>query len=116
VTVLHEEFKLFLVSCIESLSHVGELYLLSFNALPGGMANADGSYSWGIGSLRLTTTDRSFIDSWANWNFEGYEGLAETASGVEQYRKSYPEYHDLMLTMDSLSRQRGCGRAHLARA
>jgi hypothetical protein len=87
------------------------MLLLSLDALPGGTVDASGRFTWGIGSLRVTATDRSFIDSWATWNFEGYEGLSESASGREQYRKSYPEYHDVVQTMADIGRQRGCGRA-----
>ncbi|WP_334142437.1 hypothetical protein [Rhabdothermincola sp.] len=46
------------------------------------------------------TKDDSFIDSWARWNFSGYEGKA-----------AYPEYHDIVQTMADLGRERGCGRA-----
>jgi hypothetical protein len=87
------------------------MLLVSLAALPGMTTAAGGGLTWGIGSLGFTTTDRSFIDSWAAWNFEGYEGLTESASGVESYRKSYPEYHDIVSTMGGLGRDRGCGRA-----
>jgi hypothetical protein len=86
------------------------MLLMSFNAMPGGVDEADGSYSWGIPPVTLATTDRSYIDSWAAWNFEGYEGLTRYSTG-DQYRKSYPEYHDLMATMADVGRNQGCGRA-----
>ncbi len=38
--------------------------------------------------------------SWARWNYSGYEA-----------KPSWPEYHDLMASMDALGKQRGCGRA-----
>jgi hypothetical protein len=47
-----------------------------------------------------TIKDNSFVDSWARWNFEGYEG-----------KPAYPEYHDIVQTMGDLGQQDGCGRA-----
>jgi hypothetical protein len=44
--------------------------------------------------------DNSFVDSWARWNFEGYEG-----------KPAYPEYHDIIQTMGQLGDTNGCGRA-----
>lgn len=61
----------------------------------GGM-RSDGKYHW----LFLSTKDSSFVPSWARWNFTGYEGKA-----------AYPEYHDIVQTMDSLGQSNGCGRA-----
>ncbi len=46
------------------------------------------------------TTDKSFIPSWARWNFSGYEE-----------KPAYPEYHDIVQTMDDLGQTNGCGRA-----
>jgi hypothetical protein len=85
--------------------------LMSLHFLPGGESEPGGGFWWGIGRIGLHTEDRSFIDSWANWNFEGYEGLTTMANGVEQYRKSYPEYHDIVSTMATVGKERGCGRA-----
>lgn len=58
---------------------------------------ADGRYQWWF---LPPTKDDSFIDSWAKWNFSGYEG-----------KPAYPEYHDIVQTMANLGRERGCGRA-----
>jgi hypothetical protein len=69
---------------------------LPLRALPGGSVAADGSYRW----LFLSTTDSSFVSSWARWNFSGYEG-----------KPAYPEYHDIVQTMATLGEQDGCGRA-----
>jgi uncharacterized membrane protein len=44
--------------------------------------------------------DNSYIDSWARWNFSGYEG-----------KPAYPEYHAVVSTMDRIGQERGCGRA-----
>ena len=61
-----------------------------------GGPQADGSYRW----LFLSTTDTSFVPSWARWNFTGYEG-----------KPAYPEYHDIVQTMKTLGDTNGCGRA-----
>ncbi len=42
----------------------------------------------------------SFIPSWAEWNYTGYEG-----------KEAYREYHDLVTRMGEVGEQRGCGRA-----
>ncbi len=42
----------------------------------------------------------SFIPSWAEWNYTGYEG-----------KDAYREYYDLVTRMDEVGEQRGCGRA-----
>jgi uncharacterized membrane protein len=87
---------------VMALTAVGGLAFLLVVALPlrnipGGNVNAeDNSYSWGP----FTTTDSSFIDSWAQWNFTGYEGKA-----------AYPEYYGVMSTMQNVGQQYGCGRA-----
>lgn len=61
-----------------------------------GGVRSDGKYHW----LFLSTKDSSFVPSWARWNFTGYEGKA-----------AYPEYHDLMRTMQDVGDTYGCGRA-----
>jgi len=42
----------------------------------------------------------SFIPSWAEWNYTGYEG-----------KDAYREYYDVVTRMDEVGEQRGCGRA-----
>jgi hypothetical protein len=42
----------------------------------------------------------SFIPSWAEWNYTGYEG-----------KDAYREYHDVVSRMAEVGEQRGCGRA-----
>lgn len=69
---------------------------LPLRALPFGQLK-DGTYRW----LFLQTRDDSFVDSWAAWNYSGYEG-----------KDSYPEYWALMTTMQRLGATEGCGRAH----
>lgn len=61
-----------------------------------GGVRSDGRYHW----LFLSTSESSFIPSWARWNFTGYEG-----------KPAYPEYHDIVQTMDDLGQSNGCGRA-----
>jgi hypothetical protein len=61
-----------------------------------GGVRADGRYHW----MFLSTKESSFVPSWARWNFTGYEG-----------KPAYPEYHDIVQTMDGLGQSNGCGRA-----
>jgi hypothetical protein len=65
--------------------------------LPGGHLRSDGSYHWWF----LNTTDDSFVDSWAAWNYSGYER-----------KDAYPEYRAILTTMAELGKTDGCGRAH----
>ena len=49
----------------------------------------------------FTIGDRSnFTQSWARWNYEGYEG-----------KPSYPEYKAVVNEMDRIGQTNGCGRA-----
>ncbi len=64
---------------------------------PGG-AYTDGDYKWG--PVTVSSGDRNFVSGWAEWNFSGYEG-----------RTGYPEYFDLVNTLDDVGEQFGCGRA-----
>jgi hypothetical protein len=57
----------------------------------------DRQYQWAF--LPPTSTN-SFVDSWARWNYEGFERKA-----------AYPEYHGIVTTMDAVGEQYGCGRA-----
>jgi hypothetical protein len=100
---------------------------MSLQVMPFGKLDSEGVYRWGPGGL-ISTKDRSFIDSWAEWNFQGYEGferpILKDATGAAlldadgnvrrgpvTYKKSYPEYHDLMIAMKDLGAEKGCGRA-----
>lgn len=73
-----------------------------YEALPGGGRVADGEasvYAWG--PLRKgPESGRAVADGWARYNMTGYEG-----------RPKYPEYHELVTTMDDIGADRGCGRA-----
>lgn len=57
-------------------------------------------YQWGPLSTKLSND--AFVDGWARWNFEGYEG-----------KKTYGEYRDVVQTMKRLGEDPsyGCGRA-----
>jgi hypothetical protein len=71
---------------------------LPLRTLPGGHLRADDSYTW----LGLTNGagQSSFVRSWARWNYTGYEG-----------KDAYAEYRDLMLTMEQVGAEHGCGRS-----
>ena len=71
---------------------------LPLRTLPLGQERADGSYSW----MGLTNgvNKQSFVPSWARWNYTGYEG-----------KDAYAEYRALMLTMEEVGAEHGCGRS-----
>ncbi len=70
---------------------------LPLHSLPGGKLESNGvTYKWGP----LSTSDSSFVTSWASWNFTGYEG-----------KPYYPEYYAVVQTMAKVGRDHGCGRA-----
>ena len=50
-------------------------------------------------ALGLSTSGNQ-VSSWAQWNYSGYQAKA-----------AWPEYHNLMTTMQRVSRRYGCGRA-----
>lgn len=68
---------------------------LPLRSLPFGTTEG-GRYEW----LGLSTTDSSFVPSWARWNFAGYEN-----------KPAWPEYREIMATMDEVGAEVGCGRA-----
>jgi hypothetical protein len=73
----------------------------------------DGRYSF-MGIDQIATHDDSFVDSWAAWNYRGYEGTCDgpTANPCARGRKRYfPEYHALVDTMQRVGDEHGCGRA-----
>lgn len=69
---------------------------MPLRVLPYGETNADGVYEW----FGLRTSERSFVSSWAAWNFSGYEE-----------KDSYREYSGVVRAMDDLGQSNGCGRA-----
>jgi len=91
-----------LLTPIVGLAFVLVLVALPLHALPFGRTGADGVYRW----LGLSTTDRSFVDSWARWNYSGYERKQANATGG-----GYTEYYDLVQTMARVGAEQGCGRA-----
>ena len=56
-------------------------------------------YAWGP-FHKTPTAGRAVADGWTRYNMVGYEG-----------RSAYPEYHDVVQTMDEIGKDRGCGRA-----
>ncbi|MBM3729757.1 MAG: hypothetical protein FJW44_02905 [Actinobacteria bacterium] len=85
---------------------VGVLCIVGFRfqQLPGGsvLADADGTSQYAWGPFRTKSDNKSFVDGWARWNFEGYEG-----------KGAYGEYHGIVQTMKRLGEDpnHGCGRA-----
>ena len=70
---------------------------MPLRAMPfGSVDTATNTYRWGP----FTTTESSFIPSWATWNFTGYEG-----------KPAYPEYHAITQEMARIGQTDGCGRA-----
>ena len=69
---------------------------MSLRILPGASTGIDGEYRW----LVFDTHDRSFLPDWAKWNYSGYER-----------KPAYPEYREILRTMDDIGEERGCGRA-----
>jgi hypothetical protein len=61
----------------------------------------ENGYAWPrFSPWKVTATPASFVTSWAQWNYTGYEG-----------KDSYREYHDVVQTMAEVGRDEGCGRA-----
>ena len=85
---------------------VGVLCIVGFRfqQLPGGsiLTKADGTSQYAWGPFRAKSDNKAFVDGWARWNFEGYEG-----------KGSYGEYHGIVETMKRLGEDpnHGCGRA-----
>ncbi len=74
----------------------------SMRALPGGSMVVDAAapggstYQW----LGIKFPKQNISGGWALYNYQGIEG-----------REAYPEYRQIMDTMESVGRERGCGRA-----
>ncbi len=49
---------------------------------------------------QLASADSSFVPAWARWNYSGYEG-----------KRDYPEFREVITTMDAIGKGVGCGRA-----
>jgi hypothetical protein len=96
---------MFNVGVVAALALVVTLVLgFHFQELPFGkvVTRSDNStvYKWGPISTKLSND--GFVDGWARWNFQGYEG-----------KSSYGEYHGVVQTMKTLGQDpnNGCGRA-----
>src|SRR5690606_25532429 len=85
---------------------------LPMQSLPFGRMSDDGTtYEAGWGPFKLATQDISYLRSWADWNFNGLEAFDDQpekdASGnptgrlVPTYDRSYPEFHDLIKTLQA---------------
>ena len=69
------------------------------HGLPGGSTNAKtGKYDW----LGFSSSASSFIPSWVNWNYSGYQSAGKTRRN---------EYFGLVATMEKVGQTDGCGRA-----
>ena len=79
-----------------------------YESLPfGGQRTENGQNVYAWGPLRKNahpddsdSYQRARGPGWAKYNFNGYEG-----------RPKYPEYHDIVQTMDRIGATNGCGRA-----
>ncbi|QGG95805.1 6-pyruvoyl-tetrahydropterin synthase-related protein [Actinomarinicola tropica] len=69
---------------------------LPLHQLPGGRTGSDGVYRW----MGLESAEKSYIPGWARWNFTGYQG-----------KEAWPEFEDVLLTMEGVGDDHGCGRA-----
>jgi len=73
-----------------------------YETLPGDGRVTEGDtsvYAWGP-FRKGPESGRAVADGWTRYNFRGYEG-----------RPKYPEYNQLVTTMDDIGADRGCGRA-----
>src|SRR5580700_5681193 len=55
---------------------------------------------WMVQSIPGVHTGPNEVSNWSQYNYIGYEG-----------QSSYPEYRSIMLTMESVAKKYGCGRA-----
>lgn len=69
---------------------------LPLRSLPGGSLDDAGEYSW----MGFSTTELNLGPFWLAHNFRGYEGTG-----------AYPEYSQMVATMDRVGAEFGCGRA-----
>jgi len=95
------------VSGVVGLVAAGLAVLFAFGwvyqVLPGGgfvTKHGDRVYAWGPFAAPDGQTTDARGDSWTSYNWNGYER-----------RPAYPEYYDLIETMDTIGDERGCGRA-----
>jgi hypothetical protein len=80
----------------------------ALHRLPGGHVS-EGKYRWGLPGFELTTSDRSFLDGWAEWNFKGLERKLPTLDNGTS--GGYPEYRDLVQMAERVGAEYGCGRS-----
>ena len=79
----------------------------ALRSVPGGTVGK-GGYSWGLPGWRHTTRDVSYLPSWSNWNFSGYERKAASPTSG-----GYGEFYDLVQMVDTVGHNAtyGCGRS-----
>jgi hypothetical protein len=80
----------------------------ALHTLPGGHTSG-GKYRWGLPGFELSTTDRSYLDGWAKWNFRGLERKPATLDNGTG--GGYPEFRDLVLMTERVGDEYGCGRS-----
>ncbi len=63
------------------------------------LTTVPGLNPWSASAIGLRVSGNQ-VASWAQWNYSGYQAKA-----------AWPEYNDLMTTMNTVGAQHGCGRA-----
>ncbi|MGH9213152.1 MAG: hypothetical protein ACRD2C_21145 [Acidimicrobiales bacterium] len=85
---------------VASLLVVTLIYVgLPIGVVPGSERLEQGGFGWpDFSPVQLEATPESFVPSWADWNYSGYER-----------KDSYREYYEIVTTMGQLGEDRGCG-------
>lgn len=84
---------------------------LSLQSL-GGIDDAEGQLAWGVFGQEIASSDRSFINGWAAWNFSGLQGKqANFDAQGDVGQGGWDEYNFVQRTMAGVGEQVGCGRA-----
>ncbi len=84
------------VSAVAGAAAVFVAVAMPLRLMPFGQITDDGHYQW----LVFTNRARSAVPGWAEWNYSGYER-----------KESYAEYRQVVVEMDRIGRDEGCGRA-----
>jgi hypothetical protein len=84
------------VSVVAGAAAVFVAVAMPLRLMPFGQITDDGHYQW----LVFTNRARSAVPGWAEWNYTGYER-----------KESYAEYRQVVVEMDRIGRDEGCGRA-----
>ncbi|MGD9755877.1 MAG: hypothetical protein AB7W59_33200, partial [Acidimicrobiia bacterium] len=78
---------------------VAALGLLFAAALPLGVVPGSKLVNGQWSFYGTFTAPQSFVKSWAEWNYSGYQG-----------KDAWPEYNEVVTAMANLGQERGCGR------